>query len=147
MTPRPGFTPARKSHAEQIYELLPAAGTTPIKVHALAQKLPLTLNEVSMGLQVLKRENRAINPRGRKTNAWTRDEPPVVEEETPETAPMSDAEARVHEVERHLARIEGALAGISSRLDEAIELLEQSAEREQIIVGSVTPTPRTLGRR
>ena len=34
---------------------------------------------------------------------------------------LNDAEARVHEVERHLARIEGALAGISSRLGELIE--------------------------
>ena len=129
---------APKPHAEMIYEALPAPGSTPIRVHALAQKLPLTLTEVSAGLQALKRDSRAINPRGRKTNAWTRDEPFVPAEPNEAPAP-SGVDPRILEVERHLARIEGALAGISSRLDEAIQLLEQSAEREKIVVGNTTP--------
>lgn len=45
-----------------------------------------------------------------------------MEEPTPEPEPVdpvrSDAEARVHEVERHLARLEGVMTGMSSRLEE-----------------------------
>jgi len=140
MTPRPE-TPvtARRPHYEMVYELLPEPGENPIRVHALAQKLPLTLAEVSAALQVLKRDGRAVNPRGRKTNSWTRDAPAPVEPETqPELPVPTDADPRVLEVERHLARIEGALAGVSSRLDEALRMLEASAEREQILVGLAT---------
>lgn len=138
---------ARRPHYEMVYEILPAPGEHPVRVHALAQQLPLTLAEVSAALQVLKRDGRAVNPRGRKTNSWTRDEPapaPVEPEAHPELPAPSEVDPRILEVERHLARIEGALAGISSRLDEAIELLEQSAEREKIIVGSVTPAKEAL---
>ena len=148
MNPTPATeTPvtARRPHYEMVYEILPAPGEHPIRVHALAQQLPLTLAEVSAALQVLKRDGRAVNPRGRKTNSWTRDEPaPAEPEAQPELPAPSEVDPRILEVERHLARIEGALAGISSRLDEAIELLEQSAEREKIIVGSVTPAKETL---
>lgn len=146
MTPRPE-TPvaARRPHYEMVYEILPEPGENPIRVHALAQKLPLTLAEVSAALQVLKRDGRAVNPRGRKTNSWTRDVPaPAEPEAQPELPAPSEVDPRILEVERHLARIEGALAGLSSRLDEAIELLEQSAEREKIIVGSVTSTGEVL---
>lgn len=146
MTPRPE-TPvaARRPHYEMVYEILPEPGENPIRVHALAQKLPLTLAEVSAALQVLKRDGRAVNPRGRKTNSWTRDAPaPAEPEAQPELPAPSEVDPRILEVERHLARIEGALAGLSSRLDEAIELLEQSAEREKIIVGSVTSTGEVL---
>ena len=146
MTPRPE-TPvaARRPHYEMVYEILPGPGENPIRVHALAQKLPLTLAEVSAALQVLKRDGRAVNPRGRKTNSWTRDVPaPAEPEAQPELPAPSEVDPRILEVERHLARIEGALAGLSSRLDEAIELLEQSAEREKIIVGSVTSTGEVL---
>lgn len=131
---------ARRPHHEMVYEILPAPGENPIRVHALAQQLPLTLAEVSSALQVLKRDHLAINPRGRKTNAWTRDEPaPSEPAAQPELPAPSDVDPRILEVERHLARIEGALAGVSSRLDEAIELLERSAEREKILVGNTTP--------
>ena len=146
MTPRPE-TPvaARRPHYEMVYEILPEPGENPIRVHALAQKLPLTLAEVSAALQVLKRDGRAVNPRGRKTNSWTRDVPaPAEPEAQPELPAPSEVDPRILEVERHLSRIEGALAGLSSRLDEAIELLEQSAEREKIIVGSVTSTGEVL---
>ena len=146
MTPRPE-TPvaARRPHYEMVYEVLPEPGENPIRVHALAQKLPLTLAEVSAALQVLKRDGRAVNPRGRKTNSWTRDVPaPAEPEAQPELPAPSEVDPRILEVERHLSRIEGALAGLSSRLDEAIELLEQSAEREKIIVGSVTSTGEVL---
>lgn len=146
MTPRPE-TPvaARRPHYEMVYEILPEPGENPIRVHALAQKLPLTLAEVSAALQVLKRDGRAVNPRGRKTNSWTRDAPaPAEPEAQPELPAPSEVDPRILEVERHLSRIEGALAGLSSRLDEAIELLEQSAEREKIIVGSVTSTGEVL---
>ena len=146
MTPRPEApVAARRPHYEMVYEILPEPGENPIRVHALAQKLPLTLAEVSAALQVLKRDGRAVNPRGRKPNSRTRDEPaPVAPEAQPALPAPSEVDPRILEVERHLARIEGALAGISSRLDAAIELLEQSAEREKIIVGSVTPTAEAL---
>lgn len=146
MTPRPEApVAARRPHYEMVYEILPEPGENPIRVHALAQKLPLTLAEVSAALQVLKRDGRAVNPRGRKTNSWTRDEPaPAEPEAQPELPAPSEVDPRILEVERHLARIEGALAGLSSRLDEAIELLEQSAEREKIIVGSVASTGEVL---
>lgn len=146
MTPRPEApVAARRPHYEMVYEILPEPGENPIRVHALAQKLPLTLAEVSAALQVLKRDGRAVNPRGRKTNSWTRDVPaPAEPEAQPELPAPSEVDPRILEVERHLARIEGALAGLSSRLDEAIELLEQSAEREKIIVGSVTSTGEVL---
>lgn len=128
-----------KTPAERVYAILPEPGGTPVRVHALAYKLPLTLSEVSAALQELKREGLAVNPRGRKTNAWTRDVPAPTPEPEPAPAPAGDVDARVHEVERHLARIEGALAGVSSRLDEALRLLEESAEREKIVVGNTTP--------
>jgi len=117
----------RQSNADIVYAALPEMGASPVQVQRLAQNLPLTLPQVTAALQVLKHAGRAINPRGTRTNYWTRYEaPPVVAEvpepveddPTPEAAAQSDAEARVHEVERHLARIEGALAGVSSRLGE-----------------------------
>lgn len=120
----------RQSNADIVYAALPEMGSSPVQVQRLAQNLPLTMPQVTAALQVLKHSGRAINPRGSRTNYWTRYEaPPVVveapepveEAPAPEAAAQSDAEARVHEVERHLARIEGALTGISSRLGELIE--------------------------
>ena len=120
----------RQSNADIVYAALPEMGASPVQVQRLAQNLPLTMPQVTAALQVLKHSGRAINPRGSRTNYWTRYEaPPVVveapepveDDPAPEAAPMSDAEARVHEVERHLARIEGALAGMSSRLGEVQE--------------------------
>lgn len=121
----------RQSNADIVYAALPEMGSSPMQVQRLAQNLPLTMPQVTAALQVLKGQGRAINPRGSRTNYWTRYEVPVVVEppapepeeleEAPEGPVLNDAEARVHEVERHLARIEGALAGISSRLGELIE--------------------------
>ena len=120
----------RQSNADIVYAALPEMGSSPVQVQRLAQNLPLTMPQVTAALQVLKHSGRAINPRGSRTNYWTRYEaPPVVveapepveEAPAPEEAAQSDAEARVHEVERHLARIEGALTGISSRLGEVQE--------------------------
>jgi len=120
----------RQTNADIVYAALPEMGSSPVQVQRLAQNLPLTMPQVTAALQVLKHAGRATNPRGARTNYWTRyEEPPVpvevpepVEDDpAPEAAPLSDAEARVHEVERHLARIEGALAGMSSRLGELIE--------------------------
>ena len=115
----------RQSNADIVYAALPEIGSSPMQVQRLAQNLPLTMPQVTAALQVLKGQGRAINPRGSRTNYWTRYEAPVVveppEPEEPEETVLNDAEARVHEVERHLARIEGALAGISSRLGELIE--------------------------
>ena len=135
-------SPAPKTHSEIVYAALPERGGEPIRVHALAYRLPLTLPEVSAALQELKRVGLAVNPRGRKTNSWTRDVPVAPE---PEPEPDLDSAAdegiddRVHEVERHLARIEGALAGMSSKLDDVLRLLAESAEREKIVVGNTTP--------
>lgn len=131
----------RQSNADIVYAALPEMGSSPVQVQRLAQNLPLTMPQVTAALQVLKHSGRAINPRGSRTNYWTRyEEPPVVveapepveEAPAPEEAAQSDAEARVHEVERHLARIEGALAGITSRLGEVLEL-QQSARCERIL--------------
>ena len=113
---------SRKSNAEIVHAALPEMGGSPVQVQRLAQNLPLTMREVTAALQVLKHSGRAINPRGHRTNYWTRYEEPVMEEPTPEPEPVdpvrSDAEARVHEVERHLARLEGVMTGMSSRLEE-----------------------------
>lgn len=113
---------SRKRNAEIVHAALPEMGESPVQVQRLAQSLPLTLPQVTAALQVLKHSGRAINPRGTRTNYWTKYEEKAMPEPEPmpepKEAPQSDAEARVHEVERHLARIEGSLAGMSSRLGE-----------------------------
>jgi len=143
----------RQTNADIVYAALPEMGSSPVQVQRLAQNLPLTMPQVTAALQVLKHAGRATNPRGARTNYWTRyEEPPVVvevpepveDDPATEAAPLSDAEARVHEVERHLARIEGAHAVMSSRLGEIHDTPVESAEREARLVELVEHLNREL---
>ena len=103
----------RQSNADIVYAALPEMGSSPMQAQRLAQNLPLTMPQVTAALQVLKHAGRATNPRGARTNYWTRYEEPVVveppapepeEPEAPEEPVLNDAEARVHEVERQIGR-------------------------------------------